>query len=539
MKKLIIFISAAFAVATLNAQNLDPTVEVSRVYEGKLIEVHKPAIEMAVPDTLYRFDLDFDYSVFEKTYKGSYEFNPYTLEMRPESNLQNPSKFYLRAGAGYTLHPTFDLLWSPVFEKPLSVNVYGTHRSYVGGYRALMGNDAFSGYDLLSKAGTDFGYDWEKVALDFGASYYGVAVKDLAKKRSYNAVDAYAEISSKALYDEQFMYNIALDYRFADDCAPMPVSEHNLSLASVFGPSFDANNRISFDLGLDLNAYTGSLEATATRLYLVPHYAFEHGILDLNLGFRLSAALLSTDFKKNQYIYPDVRMNLAVIPDAMRLYMNIGGGERLNSYASLVDRDHHADLSYAVAGPSALMQPSVERVSAELGIEGRISGFFSYNLRGGYVNYAQELFGAIVKGDEGQYRPVIGYSKAQKYYASLDWDMNFQSLRFDGNLSYSHHWGMEKMYFAPSELTGDVRVLYNWRKRVYAGADCDFALARTNGEGIKVPGFADLGVYAEYVLNRKISFWLRGGNLMNMEIQRNLLYAEKGINFTAGVCLNF
>ena len=188
---------------------------------------------------------------------------------------------------------------------------------------------------------------------------------------------------------------------------------------------------------------------------------------------------------------------------------------------------------------SALMQPSVERVSAELGIEGRISGFFSYNLRGGYVNYAQELFGAIVKGDEGQYRPVIGYSKAQKYYASLDWDMNFQSLRFDGNLSYSHHWGMEKMYFAPSELTGDVRVLYNWRKRVYAGADCDFALARTNGEGIKVPGFADLGVYAEYVLNRKISFWLRGGNLMNMEIQRNLLYAEKGINFTAGVCLNF
>jgi hypothetical protein len=178
-------------------------------------------------------------------------------------------------------------------------------------------------------------------------------------------------------------------------------------------------------------------------------------------------------------------------------------------------------------------------VSAELGIEGRISGFLSYNLRGGYVNYAQELFGAIVKGDEGQYRPVIGYSKAQKYYASLDWDMNFQSLRFDGNLSYSHHWGMEKMYFAPSELTGDVRVLYNWRKRVYAGADCDFALARTNGEGIKVPGFADLGVYAEYVLNRKISFWLRGGNLMNMEIQRNLLYAEKGINFTAGVCLNF
>ena len=47
-----------------------------------------------------------------------------------------------------------------------------------------------------------------------------------------------------------------------------------------------------------------------------------------------------------------------------------------------------------------------------------------------------------------------------------------------------------------------------------------------------------LDVFGEYVFNRKISLWLRGGNLLNMEIQRNLLFAEKGINFTAGICLN-
>ena len=81
--------------AGLQAQNLDPTVEVSRAYEGKLIEVRKPAIEMSVPDTLYKFDLGFDYSVFENPYRGSYEFNPYMMDMRPESNLQKPSQFYM------------------------------------------------------------------------------------------------------------------------------------------------------------------------------------------------------------------------------------------------------------------------------------------------------------------------------------------------------------------------------------------------------------------------------------------------------------
>ena len=66
MKKIIISISALFAfAAALMGQNLDPTVEVSRVYEGKLVDVHKPAIEMAVPDTMYKFDLGFDYWVLD------------------------------------------------------------------------------------------------------------------------------------------------------------------------------------------------------------------------------------------------------------------------------------------------------------------------------------------------------------------------------------------------------------------------------------------------------------------------------------------
>ena len=61
---------------TASAQNLDPTVEVNRSYEGKLMEVHKPMLEMAVPDSVLRFDLDCDYSVFDSPYKGSYECHP-------------------------------------------------------------------------------------------------------------------------------------------------------------------------------------------------------------------------------------------------------------------------------------------------------------------------------------------------------------------------------------------------------------------------------------------------------------------------------
>ena len=78
MKRLYISIlSVLMVLPVMDAQTLDPTVEVSRSYEGKLMEVHKPALVMSVPDSVFRFDLNFDYSVFESPYKGSYEFNPY------------------------------------------------------------------------------------------------------------------------------------------------------------------------------------------------------------------------------------------------------------------------------------------------------------------------------------------------------------------------------------------------------------------------------------------------------------------------------
>ena len=53
-----------------------------------------------------------------------------------------------------------------------------------------------------------------------------------------------------------------------------------------------------------------------------------------------------------------------------------------------------------------------------------------------------------------------------------------------------------------------------------------------------IPGYADLGVNFEWVTSRKLSLWARGGNLLNMTIQRTPLYAQGGISFTVGICLN-
>ena len=115
------FIVAVCAIAgsySSWAQNLDPTVEVNRTYEGKLMEVHKPEMEMAVPDSALRFDLDFDYSVFENPYKGAYEFKPYSMTLKPVAPPKERKSLYLNMGSGafFTggVMPSADFVWSPL-----------------------------------------------------------------------------------------------------------------------------------------------------------------------------------------------------------------------------------------------------------------------------------------------------------------------------------------------------------------------------------------------------------------------------------------
>ena len=78
-----------------------------------------------VPDSLLRFDLDFDYEVFDKAYRGAYNFSPYMLDMRPEKDAWRGRTLFLRAGAGYSLHPDAAFVFSPALPGRFQMSVYG------------------------------------------------------------------------------------------------------------------------------------------------------------------------------------------------------------------------------------------------------------------------------------------------------------------------------------------------------------------------------------------------------------------------------
>ena len=132
MKHPITIIAAAFICAVSAAQNLNPTVEVTNTYIGNASDIAKPAETMAVPDTVQKFDMVYDYEVRPTDYKGAYDFRPYKIDLRPDPSPYDGKRLFLRAGAGFRLHPVGDIVVTPFDREKFNLNVYAHHRSYIG-----------------------------------------------------------------------------------------------------------------------------------------------------------------------------------------------------------------------------------------------------------------------------------------------------------------------------------------------------------------------------------------------------------------------
>jgi hypothetical protein len=298
------------------------------------------------------------------------------------------------------------------------------------------------------------------------------------------------------------------------------------------------------------------------EISLVPHYVYRTEKMHLDAGVRIAKLLRGPENKKNyategQLLYPDVTLHYIVIPRAMRFYATAKGGNYINSYSSILEENHH--MTYLAA--RVPLECTLERVALTAGLDGRISSKFSYDFRGGYVNYGKAPVDAILiqrASDLGVVTlPTYEYVGYNKWFVAIDWCFRLEDFMCDASVAYNHAWGKvfkgfhDESVLRPARLSGDVALEYNWRRRVFVGTDCNFATARkgewtregVNSEEIlgytmTLPGYADWGFYAEYASSHLLSYWVRVGNLLNMTIQRNPLYAEKGVNFTVGISLS-
>jgi len=586
---------ALLTCAGMQAQNLNPTVEVTNAYQGKLLEAAKPALEMAVPDSLLRFDLDFDYSVFENPYKGAGDFKPYLMDIRPEQAASRVRKFYLRAGAGFPLHPDLDVLFYPVMKDRFSLGFYGSHHSYLGRYRNIAltpKGDVYSlvrrsraedrytdlsdkwhkGYDMSTRAGLALSTDWATGGLKAEVGYRGIHTKDTLATTGLNLVEINANIFSNCDAANYFYYDASISLHSGaeriggalaqkDPFYTESLGINDFELSGSFGPVFGRVNRVLVDVYAGFHSYGTMFKAQSGMFYALPKYIFDKGRWRLSLGAKTAFTFRSKDpvlgyqqnGRRSQFIYPDVHVGFELVPDYLNVSLHATGGDTPYHYTAMKENHHFFNPTFGAAGP--FMDNTVERINASLGLEGNIATKFRYDFRGGFAAYKNGLMdyvsmtSVVGEGYPAGLRGSVSFGDYNLVYADLKFMWDSPSFTIDGLVSYKHTNILKKELkgFEPAPLSGTVRGRYNWRNRLYAGAYVEFAAARrgtlfltssVSPAVMRIPGYVCPGLTAEYKMSRRLSVWAQADNLLNMTIQRHPLYPDSGLGFRLGVCVN-
>jgi hypothetical protein len=534
MRKIFLTAAAALALlAPLSAQNINQSVQVTNDYVTRFADFQKQGATMQIPDTLYRFDYNFDYSVFDTPYKGSYEFSPYQILVTPEKRTYDGSDFYLRAGAGYTIHPQLELAWQALRREDLTLGVFADAGGYLGPYRRDKSGDPFAGHDLWGRAGLGGQYLMPAVRLSWQLGYEGIyAGEDIQTpffKSGLNAASVSTRVQSRERPGDYLFYDVSLRYRYADErYEPVlnrpALGEHALGLGVSGGPVLDSKYRILLDAFFEMDmikeAASSPRKFTANLVALRPHVDFLLGPVHLDAGARLDYGECGDGGKFT--VSPAVTASLDLLDQDLTLFAAVSGGQSLQGRYDTKQVNH---FSYH-PGEGAFL--SREKIRARIGLDGHWRSRLQYGLEAGYASYASLPL---------SYFSAVSLVDFQTIYAKGKFAWSDERVQVDGALGYAYLMAPEQFALAPPAFTADVRGSYNWQRRVYVGA---FVEAATSRRGLAagmdpVPGYADFGLTGEYRLNRRLGFWAEGGNLLGMDIERLPGYIERGPRFTVGL----
>lgn len=532
MKRTIIFPLLLVCAASF-AQNLNPEVQVTNDYVTKMMDVEKQKLPMSVPDSMLKFDYHFDYTVFDSPYKGAYEFMPYTVAVNPERIVPSYDRFYLRAGAGYGLHPELLGVWAPFIRDNFEMSVHEDFSGYYGTLTGINPSDLTAdssyegtGYDLCNHTGVEGRWNLGSAQAGFEVGYDGIFDGGCLDRNLYNSAFAKISVGSSTNDRNYFFYDGNISYRFLSDLSGgLNTLAHELALDATIGPVINAAYRILVDVDAEANGFNYAVSAT-------PRFQFSWAGIDFSAGVRLGYA---AGFS----LYPDVRASLPIAGGVSKVYASVSGRDRCNSFSSIKNGFHRYSQAYG------LPELTREHLNASAGICGSLFGNLQYDFKlGGKVLENAPLFGVDVR-DYG-YAEALKYANYKMLFSELLLAWKTSSFDASGHFLYGYT-GKDHspLCFMPSAFSGNAKFIYNVERRIFAGVLVDWATKRSADipyidypESASIPGYADLSVYAEYKTARNLAFWAKGGNLLGMDIRRSPFYSEKGPYFTAGICLS-
>lgn len=528
---IVVFLLSVLSIS-VQAQNINQSVQVTNDYEAQFADFQKAGVELTVPDSLYDFNYKFDYSVFDSPYKGAYEFTPYEIELKPEKFVREHKSFYLKAGAGYQLYPELDLVWTAIRNSKFALTVFNTGRGRMGTYGRTRNYTAFKGYDLADKFGVEGMLRLPKSNFSFNLGYDGIFTKPSYQTSAFHSPSLKLALKSLPSAETSIVYDINGSARLLyDNTSFSKLNGYYFSVAASFGMVW--KEEISALLDLDLQSQTTSIGGISTNnnlLTVYPHAKGRKGIFDIELGVKID--MLFSDSTKITFA-PMAKASLDIIPGSLTLFAGVRAGQAFNSYFNLKTLNHFYTNNLVSSGPG-IGPTTRNKLDLFAGLKGSVAHRFQYNASLGYKK---------LEGMPMETLQQLGFMDINMVYGNLNmiWSSNDLDIKSDIRFSKALKVKTFDHTFSLPLVSGTLDVLWNRLHRIYAGISLQGASLRYCHTGVysDIPAYLDLGLYGEYKLNQEWKLWGRVGNVLCMKIQRVVGFVEEGPYLSLGVKWNF
>ncbi len=539
-RRLYIILFSLLLSPLLGAQEvINNVVEVNREYEGKLPEIIKSSISTSFSDTLLRFNLNFDYSTFDRPYKDLYEFSPMRSAQIDRNGEVRYPIFYAKLGIAYPWLPQADIYIRPPVGNKFSLLFYFNHNSFWGQLP-----DHHKSDKMVNRAGMQGGYSWKKgelkLMLDYSNNYYSYL--DNVSSHSFDDISTGIRVRSTNDVPNSFYYDIELKYKYLNDKSKYEagayIKQQDIEGLGDVGVVIARNHKLLLGFESVTQFSQGSISSTRGYLQLTPKYKFEknrwrvQGGLSYAYSYQEVGAAQVSDIVK---LFPDVSVSFEAARKSLWIYASVDGENKFNSYASLIKINPYLTLSTANITNTAIP------IRAKLGFRGVVRDRFSYSLYGSYSQIRDMLY--FSSQGEG---PLQYLSSFDNQVVTASFEMTWKTKDFTGEAEFKYHYytDSDNLYMHPS-FTAKALAIYNLRKRFFFEVNCNYrsaidAFSSESPTGkIKIPWFVDLGANITYAMNSKWSFYIEGNNLLNRKIEYIQNYLEPGINFGVGMYLKF
>jgi hypothetical protein len=314
------------------------------------------------------------------------------------------------------------------------------------------------------------------------------------------------------------------------------INSLNLGLAASteFGNSKDALTSVGNNL-LRLNPYI-RLQVKGAKITAGINFVQEFGAFS------------------SSKIFPAVTADFTLIPDYLQVFGEVKGDINRNSLKGFTDENPWLNSNIVVKN-------TVEKLSFSAGIKGTGGPGFGYKARV-YVKQFDDMplfvnnftdfnkfdviydFGKTkLTGLEGEISVQV--SDALKWTGKLnidDWKPASETyswfkpgLKVSSNFVYTYN---KKLSFNAAVVIQD-----DIKAKVYTGAPVpasQYIIPNTNIELIEtVKGYVDLGLGADYRINKKFSVFAKANNILNTNYSRYLYYQVNGFNIFGGLTYSF